>query len=105
LAAALDTYRDHRQEPERNPSGQPRSTRHPGSKSVGALVLIVARKIVALSLCMATGFRGGRGFPVVFIGGTLGLAIHQAFTSVPLAVAAAAGMAGAAMTFSACPSS
>jgi H+/Cl- antiporter ClcA len=71
---------------------------HPGSKSVGALVLIVGGKIVALSLCMATGFRGGRIFPVVFIGGTLGLAIHQAFTSVPLAVAAAAGMAGAAMT-------
>jgi H+/Cl- antiporter ClcA len=71
---------------------------HPGSKSVATLLLIVAGKIVALSLCMATGFRGGRIFPVVFIGGTLGLAIHEAFTSVPLAVAAAAGMAGAAMT-------
>jgi H+/Cl- antiporter ClcA len=71
---------------------------HPGSKSVATLLLIIAGKIVALSLCMATGFRGGRIFPVVFIGGTLGLAIHEAFTSVPLAVAAAAGMAGAAMT-------
>jgi H+/Cl- antiporter ClcA len=71
---------------------------HPGSKSVATLVLIVTGKIVALSLCMATGFRGGRIFPVVFIGGTLGLAIHEAFTSVPLAVAAASGMAGAAMT-------
>jgi H+/Cl- antiporter ClcA len=71
---------------------------HPGSKSVATLLLLVAGKIVAISLCMATGFRGGRIFPVVFIGGTLGLAMHQAFTSVPLAVAAAAGMAGAAMT-------
>ena len=71
---------------------------HPGSKGVGTLVLIVAGKIVALSLCMATGFRGGRIFPVVFIGGTLGIASHEAFTSVPLAVAAGAGMAGAAMT-------
>jgi H+/Cl- antiporter ClcA len=71
---------------------------HPGSKSVGTLVLLVAGKIVAISLCMATGFRGGRIFPVVFIGGTLGLAVHEAFTSVPVAVAAASGMAGAAMT-------
>jgi H+/Cl- antiporter ClcA len=47
---------------------------------------------------MATGFRGGRIFPVVFIGGTLGLAVHEAFASVPLPVAAASGMAGAAMT-------
>jgi H+/Cl- antiporter ClcA len=71
---------------------------HPASKSVAMLLLIVAGKIVALSLCMATGFRGGRIFPVVFIGGTLGIAVNQAFTSVPLAVAAASGMAGAAIT-------
>lgn len=70
----------------------------PGAESVAMLLLIVAGKIVAISLCMATGFRGGRIFPVVFVGGTVGLAIHQAFTSVPLAVAAASGMAGAAMT-------
>jgi len=70
----------------------------PGAESVAMLLLIVGGKIVAISLCMATGFRGGRIFPVVFIGGTVGLAIHQAFTSVPLPVAAASGMAGAAMT-------
>ena len=67
----------------------------PGSKTVGALVLILAGKIVALSLSLATGFRGGRIFPVVFIGGTLGLTINQIYGGVPLAVAAAAGMAGA----------
>jgi H+/Cl- antiporter ClcA len=71
---------------------------HPASKSVATLLLIVAGKIVALSLCMATGFRGGRIFPVVFIGGTLGIAVNQAFTGIPLAVAAASGMAGAAIT-------
>jgi chloride channel protein, CIC family len=71
---------------------------HPGSKTVAALLLIVAGKIVSLSLSLSTGFRGGRIFPVVFIGGTLGLALQQAFTSVPLAVAAGAGMTGAAMT-------
>jgi H+/Cl- antiporter ClcA len=69
----------------------------PGSKTVPALLLIVGGKLVALSLSLATGFRGGRIFPVVFIGGTLGLALHEVFTGVPLPVAAASGMAGAAM--------
>ncbi len=67
----------------------------PGSETVGALVLILAGKTVALSISLATGFRGGRIFPVVFIGGTLGLTINQIYDGVPLAVAAAAGMAGA----------
>lgn len=67
----------------------------PGSETVAALILILAGKVVALSLSLATGFRGGRIFPVVFIGGTVGLTINQAIGEVPLAVAAAAGMAGA----------
>lgn len=67
----------------------------PESKTVGALVLILAGKIVALCISLATGFRGGRIFPVVFIGGTLGITINQVYDGVPLAVAAAAGMAGA----------
>jgi H+/Cl- antiporter ClcA len=67
----------------------------PGANSVAGLVLIIAGKVVANSLSMATGFRGGKIFPTVFIGGTLGIAINQAFTSVPLAVAAGCGMAGA----------
>jgi H+/Cl- antiporter ClcA len=66
-----------------------------GTKSVATLALIIAGKVVANSLSMATGFRGGKIFPTVFIGGTLGIAIHQAFTSIPLAVAVACGMAGA----------
>jgi H+/Cl- antiporter ClcA len=68
-----------------------------GAKSVAALVLIIAGKVVANSISMATGFRGGKIFPTVFIGGTLGIATHQAFTSIPLAVAVACGMAGATM--------
>jgi H+/Cl- antiporter ClcA len=67
----------------------------PGSMTVAALLLIVAGKIVALSLSLATGFRGGKIFPTVFIGGTLGIALHELFTGVPLALAAACGMAGA----------
>ena len=67
----------------------------PGAKSVATLMLIISGKVVANSLSMATGFRGGKIFPTVFIGGTLGIAIHQAFTSIPLAVAVGCGMAGA----------
>jgi H+/Cl- antiporter ClcA len=70
---------------------------HPGSKSAATLLLIVGGKILAFSISLATGFRGGRIFPIVFIGGTLGLMLHELFTGVPLAVAAAAGMAGATM--------
>ena len=68
-----------------------------GAKSVATLVLIIAGKVVANSISMATGFRGGKIFPIVFIGGTLGIAAHQAFTTIPLAVAVACGMAGATM--------
>jgi H+/Cl- antiporter ClcA len=68
-----------------------------GGKSVAALVVIIAGKVVATSISMATGFRGGKIFPIVFIGGTLGIAMHEAVTSIPLAVAVACGMAGATM--------
>jgi H+/Cl- antiporter ClcA len=69
-----------------------------GQKSVATLLLIIAGKVVANSLSMATGFRGGKIFPTVFIGGTLGIAIHQAFTSIPLPVAVGCAMAGATIT-------
>jgi H+/Cl- antiporter ClcA len=68
-----------------------------GGKSGAALLLIIAGKLVATSISMATGFRGGKIFPLVFIGGTLGIAMHEAISSIPLAVAVASGMAGATM--------
>ena len=60
-----------------------------------SLLLIVGGKIASLCISLATGFRGGRIFPGVFIGGTLGILVNQIYGGVPLAVAAAAGMAGA----------
>ena len=66
-----------------------------GLPVAGSLLLIVGGKILSLCLSLATGFRGGRIFPVVFIGGTLGITINDIYGGVPLAVAAAAGMAGA----------
>lgn len=66
-----------------------------GLPVVWSLLLVLAGKILALCISLATGFRGGRIFPVVFIGGTLGVTVNQVYDGVPLAVAAAAGMAGA----------
>lgn len=63
--------------------------------SAGAAMLAVAMKIVALVVCLAAGYRGGKIFPLVFIGGALGLSIHLLIPAVPMPVAVAAGLAGA----------
>lgn len=59
--------------------------------SVGALVLCVTVKCLALLIAASAGFAGGRIFPAVFIGVACGLALSRAFPSLspPLAVAAA----------------
>ena len=48
------------------------------------------------STSFATGFEGGPIFPLLFIGGTLGLAISKILTFIPEGVAVTAGMAGVA---------
>ncbi len=58
------------------------------------LLLLVAAKILACTWCMATLFKGGPIFPLIFSGGTLGLAVSTIFPSIPLAVAVPAVMAG-----------
>ena len=68
-----------------------------GTESVGTLLLLAAGKVVATSVCMATGFRGGRIFPAVFVGGTLGVAVNVLFPSMPLALTIACGMTAAAV--------
>ncbi len=62
---------------------------HP--ESFGVLLALAAGKMVALTVALATGFRGGRVFPLLFIGGALGLAL-SAVTSVPTAVSLPCGM-------------
>jgi H+/Cl- antiporter ClcA len=69
----------------------------PESYSARALLLILGGKLVALALSLETGFRGGRIFPVLFIGATVGFITSDVFERVPLAVAVACGMAGAAV--------
>ncbi|MDX2380706.1 MAG: chloride channel protein [Acidimicrobiia bacterium] len=49
----------------------------------GFLLAIVLAKIVALALSISTGFIGGVIFPMIFIGGTTGAALHQIFTDLP----------------------
>jgi H+/Cl- antiporter ClcA len=45
---------------------------HPEAYGAGALLLILGGKVLAFALCLETGFRGGRIFPVIFIGSTVG---------------------------------
>lgn len=61
---------------------------------LAALLLLAVGKVLAGAVSLSTGFRGGRIFPALFIGGTLGMAVHVAFPAWPAAAAVATGMAG-----------
>ncbi len=69
---------------------------NPAAYSVGLLLLMVLVKALLTSTSFATGFDGGPVFPLLFIGGTLGLAISQVLTFIPQGVGVLAGMAGVA---------
>jgi H+/Cl- antiporter ClcA len=69
---------------------------NPAAYTVGFLLLLVLVKALLTSTSFATGFDGGPIFPLLFIGGTLGLAISQVLTFIPQGVAVTAGMAGVA---------
>jgi len=69
----------------------------PEAYGLAALLLLLGGKIVAFALSLATGFRGGRIFPVLFIGATVGFGASELFESIPLTVSVACGMAGAAV--------
>ena len=71
---------------------------NPGAYSAGTLLLILGGKLLAVALSLETGFRGGRIFPVLFIGATVGFITSDVVERVPLAVAVACGMAGAAVS-------
>ena len=61
--------------------------RDAGNLGLGLLIAIVLAKILAFAVSMGSGFVGGPIFPALFIGGTSGVAVHQAFGSVPLGLA------------------
>jgi H+/Cl- antiporter ClcA len=61
-----------------------------------ALLALAALKVVALSLCLASGWLGGAVFPLLLAGASAGLACVVWMPGLPADVAMAAGMAGAA---------
>jgi H+/Cl- antiporter ClcA len=70
----------------------------------GWLLLAMAiAKLVAVATAMSTGFVGGPIFPMLFAGGALGLAIHDAFPGVPVAIAVSCVMAATPAAFANVP--
>lgn len=67
------------------------------SAKLGILMLIVLAlsKLFATSLLLATGWKGGYIFPIMFAGVALGMAGHLVFPDTPIAVTVAATLAGA----------
>jgi H+/Cl- antiporter ClcA len=64
---------------------------------IGVVMLIVLGlvKLFASTLLLATGWKGGYIFPIMFSGVALGLAVNLLFPEIPVAVCVAATMAGA----------
>jgi chloride channel protein, CIC family len=64
---------------------------------IGVVMLIVLglAKLFATSLLLATGWKGGYIFPIMFASVALGLALDLLFPGIPVAVCVAATMAGA----------
>jgi H+/Cl- antiporter ClcA len=60
-----------------------------------ALIVLALCKLLATSLLLATGWKGGYIFPIMFAGVALGMACKLLFPSVPTAVTVAATVAGA----------
>ena len=59
------------------------------------LVVLAMAKLFAASLLLATGWKGGYIFPIMFASVAMGLAANLLFPGIPVAVAVAATMAGA----------
>ncbi len=55
-------------------------------------------KVVATAWCLAAGYRGGRIFPLAFVGGAAGLLIHFLVPSSPIWVLVACGLAASMAT-------
>ena len=54
---------------------------------VALLIAILVGKMFTFAVSSATGFIGGPIFPILFIGGTTGVIVHQIFPEIPLALA------------------
>ncbi|MBV2354647.1 ion channel protein [Streptomyces sp. J2-1] len=68
--------------------------RNPDGWSAGQFALMTVVKLAALVVAAASGFRGGRIFPAVFIGAAFGLCAHALVPAVHPALGVAAGVLG-----------
>jgi H+/Cl- antiporter ClcA len=60
---------------------------------VGLLVAAVLAKMITFAASVSTGFIGGTIFPMLFIGGTAGMALHAIIPGIPAGLAVPAAMA------------
>lgn len=68
---------------------------HAAEIGVVMLIVLALAKLFATTMLLATGWKGGYIFPIMFTGIALGLATNLLFPGIPVAVAVAATMAGA----------
>ena len=54
---------------------------------LGLCIAILAAKMITYAVCQGSGFVGGPIFPLLFIGGTAGVIVHQALPGIPLGLA------------------
>jgi H+/Cl- antiporter ClcA len=64
------------------------------SYTVAAVALILVVKIVAVLIAATSGFRGGRIFPMVFVGVAFGILASKVIPEVPLSLAIACSVLG-----------
>lgn len=63
----------------------------------GLMWLVAAAKVLAVALCLSSGWRGGEAFPLIYVGGLVGAATALAIPALDPATAIVAGM-GATLT-------
>ncbi|WP_418499433.1 chloride channel protein [Flagellimonas sp.] len=64
-----------------------------GDYSISILFLVLIFKIIAISVTVTSGWRGGFIIPLFFVGATLGLILHQLFPDIKLTLAIVSCMA------------
>lgn len=62
--------------------------------SAPAITLLAVIKLAATVVAAASGFRGGRIFPAVFVGVALGLMLHEHVPAVPAAITVSCAILG-----------
>lgn len=60
---------------------------------VGVLIAAVLAKMITFAVSLSTGFIGGTVFPMLFIGGAAGMALHAIIPGIPAGLAVPAAMA------------